>query len=139
MLRTLENGIQDRTSSTETREILEVLDTDWGGKGFKTSDKNLTVEIIFKTTRNPSRKMQASFKSWEELKNIMKNEKHFNIIIYYRLIKRYRHLIEKIEKHKIEISSTLPTHPHWSYTMLKVGGKGCSHLRRLSNPQPQLD
>ena len=89
MLRTLENGIQDRTSSTETREIFEVLDTDQGGKGFKMSNKNLTVEIIFKTTKNPSGKIQASFKSWDELKNIMKDEKHFNMIMNYRLIKRY--------------------------------------------------
>ena len=89
MLKTLENGIQDRTSSTETREIFEVLDTDQGRKGFKMSDKNLTVEIIFKTTKNPSGKIQVSFKTWDELRNIMKDEKHFNIIMYYRLIKRY--------------------------------------------------
>ena len=69
----------------------------------------------------------------------MKNEKHFNMIVYYRLIKRYQYLIEVIEKHNIEISSTLPTCPHWTYTLLKVGGKGCSHLRKLSNPPPQID
>ena len=96
MLRTLKNGNQDRTSSTETREIFEVLDTEQGGKGFKTKDKNLTVEIIFKTTRNSNVRIEASFKTWDELRNIMKDEKQFNIIMYYRLIKRYQHLIEKI-------------------------------------------
>ena len=47
----------------------------------------------------------------------MKEEKH------YRLVNKYRHLIDIIEKHKIVISSTLPVCPHWTYMLLKVGEK----------------
>ena len=76
--------------------------------------KSLTVENIQRTARNPNGKIEASFKTWDEFNNIMKNEKHFNIMVYYRLIKRYRHLIEIIERHNIKISRALPACPHWT-------------------------
>ena len=115
-----------------------MLDTEQGGKGFQMQDKPLTIEIILQTGRNHNGKIEASFKTWDQLKNIMEKEKHFNIIVYYRLIRNYRHIIDIIQKHKIKLSSTLPAYPHWTYMLLKVGGKGCSHIRKLSSLAPEI-
>ena len=50
----------DRTS--DTRQVYEVLDTEQGGKGFKTIDKHLTVEILFNTKMLQNGKVEPSFK-----------------------------------------------------------------------------
>ena len=44
-----------------------------------------------------------------------------------------------MDKYQIEISSMLPACPHWTYTLLKVGGKGCSHIRKLCSPPQEIN
>ena len=84
MLKKIENGIQDRTS--DTRQLYETLDTEQGGKGFKTIDKFLTVEVFFKTRRLRNGSVEPSFKEWEELQQLLNKERHLNIVTYGRII-----------------------------------------------------
>ena len=62
--------------------------------------------------------------------NIFKWEKHFNYIIYKRLKQSYKHIIPLIEERGYCIDENLPSSPHWSYSLLKVGRKGCRDIRR---------
>ena len=74
LLKNTESRIQDRTTGTKYREINELLDTAQGGFGFKTKNKSLTVEILFKTPPQPGGSIEAQFKTWEELRQNLSKE-----------------------------------------------------------------
>ena len=115
------------------------MDTAQGGFGFKTKNKALTVEILFKTTNLPTGKVHTQFKSWEELKENLSKENHLNYLVYCKMKQRYKHLIPIINERGFSIDTQLPSSPHWSYTLLKVGAKGCRHLRKLLHKEKDLD
>ena len=47
--------------------------------------------------------------------------------------------IPKIAERGCAIDEQLSSSPHWSYTLLKVGTKGCRHLRKLLHKKKDLD
>ena len=55
------------------------------------------------------------------------------------MMERYKYLIPIINEHGYLIDEQLPSSPHWSYTLLKVGSKGCRHLRKLLHKKKDLD
>ena len=119
--------------------MYKTLDTEQGGKGFRTLDKFLTVEVLFKTRRLKDSSIEPSFKDWEELQQLLHKEKHFNIVSYGRIREEYKHLLETNRRNNIEISNTQPLNLHWTQTMLKLHEKGCRHIRKLCTVKPQLD
>ena len=133
MLKRIENGIQDRTS--DTRQLYKVLDTEQGGKGFKTIDKFLTVEVLFKTKKLKNGRVEPSFKEWEKLQQLLNKEKYLNIVTYGRIREKYKHLLEVIKTNNIEIHYTHPLNLHWTRALLRPLEKGCRHIRKL----PDLD
>ena len=110
-----------------------------GGFGFKTRNKALTVEILFKTTILPTGRIQALFKTWDKLRENLSKETQLNYLVYCKMKQRYKHLIPIISKRGFPIDAQLPSFLHWSYTLLKAGAKGCRHIRKLLHKQKDLD
>ena len=70
---------------------------------------------------------------------MLEKEKHFIHIVYKRLRKTYKFLLPLIEAEGNSINETLPASPHWSYSLLRVGRKGCRDLRKLINDKKDID
>ena len=98
LLKNKENGVQDRTTGTKYREINETLDTAQGGYRFKTTNKYLTVEVLFKSLPGQNGGITASFKIWEELHKNLEGERHQNHIVYSGMLEKYKHLLPIIEE-----------------------------------------
>ena len=107
--------------------------------GFKTKNKSLTVEILFKTFQEPGERIIARFKTWEELRKNQEKESQLNYIVYCKMKEKYKNLLPKIDERGYAIDKQLPSSLHWSYTLLKVGKKGCRHLRNLLHKKKDLD
>ena len=55
------------------------------------------------------------------------------------MIEKYKHLLPKITERGYAIDEQFPSSPHWSYTLLRVGTKGCGHIRKLLHKKKELD
>ena len=113
-MKNTESRIQDRTTGTKYKEIIEILDTAQGGFGLNTKNKALTVEVLFKTIPQPGGGIITKFKPWGELRQNLSNENKLNCIVYCRMKQRYKHLIHVITERGYEIDAQLPSTLHWS-------------------------
>ena len=132
LLKNTADGSQDRTTGTTSRILHSLLDLEQGGNGFHTTDPHLTVEVLFKTCIEDNGKLTAEFRPWEDISKVLEKERHFNHIVYKRIRKTYRYLLHLIEAEGNSINETLPASPHWSYSLLRVGRKGCRDLKNSS-------
>ena len=97
------------------------------------------MEILFNTQPEPGGRIIARFKTWQELRKNLEKESQLNYIVYCKMKEKYKHLLPKIAERGYAIDEQLPSSLHWSYTLLKVGTKGCRHLRKLLQKKKDFD